>query len=271
MAMWAGVLAGKATRKAQEKNQREGKHVPYGVYEAFLKRPLDTVLALAGLSVLSPLIGVCALLVRLKLGRPVLFTQKRPGLEGKLFLLYKFRTMTDGRREDGSMCSDEERLTPFGKVLRAASLDELPELWNIFRGDMSFVGPRPLLPDYLSLYSRRQSRRHEVKPGLTGLAQVNGRNGLSWEERLETDVCYTKKVTFLGDLRILIKTLIVVLKKEGISSGTSATMEPFTGSVGKVELARDVKGVPSCSEWKPDSGKGTEKAYSHGHIQEEMT
>ena len=171
--------------------------------------------------------------VRIKLGSPVLFAQERPGLGGKLFTLYKFRTMTDEKGSDGKFLSDDERLTDFGRLLRSTSLDELPELFNILRGEMSLVGPRPLLVEYLKRYSPRQSRRHEVRPGLTGYAQVMGRNSLSWEERLERDVDYVEHITFLGDLKILFGTVKIVLKREGISSKTSPTMEIFIGNQGK--------------------------------------
>lgn len=200
------------------------RHVPYGPYEAFFKRPLDVMLSAAALVVLSPVMAVTGLLVYLKLGKPVIFKQKRPGKDGKIFEIWKFRTM----REGGG--SDAERLTEFGRKLRATSLDELPELFNILKGDMSVVGPRPLLVEYLPRYSGRQRRRHDVRPGLTGLAQVNGRNGLTWEEKFEDDLKYVKKITFLGDVRIMVDTIKIVLKKEGISSETSETMEVFTGS-----------------------------------------
>lgn len=230
----AGAIGGAAVhrrvRRRQKKAERAGGHVPCGFYELYVKRPLDAVLAAVFLTGLSPILGICALAVGIKLGRPILFTQERPGLDGRGFILCKFRTMTEEQGKDGRPLPDGERLTAFGKMLRATSVDELPELWNILRGDMAFVGPRPLLMEYLPLYSERQASRHEVRPGLTGLAQVNGRNGLSWEERLEMDVQYAEKITFLGDLKIILRTAAVVLKKEGISSGSSATMEAFMGS-----------------------------------------
>lgn len=176
------------------------------------------------------MMGFTALLVRWKLGSPVLFTQLRPGLQGEIFKIYKFRTMTEEYGADGELLSDAERLTDFGKMLRSTSLDELPELINILRGDMSIVGPRPLLVEYLEKYSDTQKHRHDVRPGLTGLAQVSGRNGLSWEEKFEDDLKYVRKITFLGDLKIICKTVIAVFKKEGISSDTSATMEEFMGN-----------------------------------------
>ena len=206
------------------------------MYRHFFKRLLDIALSALALLVLSPLLAALALLVRAKLGAPVLFAQERPGLHEKLFRLYKFRSMTDARDESGALLPDAERLLPFGRRLRETSLDELPELWNILRGDMSLVGPRPLLPKYLPLYSPEQRRRHDVRPGLTGLAQVNGRNAITWEEKFAYDVAYAGNVTFLGDLRILVRTAAVVLRRSGISSETSVTMEEFKGSseTGKV-------------------------------------
>lgn len=205
------------------------KHRPNGPYEAYLKRPLDFALALMALVFLWPVYLILAAAVRIKLGSPVIFTQERPGKGGKIFQLYKFRTMTDERDEKGELLPDEMRLTGFGKKLRSTSLDELPELFNILKGDMSLVGPRPLLAEYLPLYNERQARRHEVRPGLTGLAQVHGRNAVSWEEKFEWDVKYVEKISFLGDVKILLKTVGAVFKREGISSETAATMEKFGG------------------------------------------
>lgn len=201
-----------------------------GLYEKFIKRPQDFVCALAAIIVLSPVMLVTAILVRTKLGSPVIFKQERPGLNGKIFTLYKFRTMTDKKDENGNLLPDEIRLTNFGKKLRSTSLDELPELFNILNGDMAVVGPRPLLVRYLPRYNAHQARRHEVRPGFTGLAQVNGRNAISWEEKFNWDVKYVDHITFLGDWTIILKTVITVLKREGISSETSATMEEFMGS-----------------------------------------
>lgn len=201
-----------------------------GFYERYIKRPQDFLCALFAIIVLSPIIAVTALLVRLKLGSPVIFKQDRPGKDGKVFKLYKFRTMTDARDANGNLLPDEARLTSFGKKLRSTSLDELPELINILKGDMSVVGPRPLVVAYLSRYNSHQARRHEVRPGFTGLAQVNGRNGISWEEKFNWDVKYVDHVTFLGDWAIILQTVKVVFAKEGISSATSSTMEEFMGN-----------------------------------------
>ena len=200
-----------------------------GFYEKFIKRPQDFLLALMALIVLSPVMLVVAVLVRIKLGSPVIFKQDRPGLNEKIFKLYKFRTMTDKRDAEGNLLPDELRLTGFGKKLRSTSLDELPELINIIKGDMSIVGPRPLLVRYLPRYNERQKRRHEVRPGFTGYAQVNGRNAITWEDRFEKDVYYVDNITFLGDWKIIFKTIGTVVRRDGISSETSATMEEFFG------------------------------------------
>lgn len=200
------------------------------MYRNGIKRILDFILSLIAIIVLSPVMLVVAVLVRIKLGSPVLFKQQRPGKDEKIFRMYKFRTMTDEKDAEGRLLPDEKRLTRFGKMLRSTSLDELPELFNILKGDMSIVGPRPLLVAYLPLYNERQKHRHDVRPGFTGLAQVNGRNSISWEEKFEWDVRYVEHVTFLEDCRIILKTVKVVLAREGISSDTSATMEAFTGT-----------------------------------------
>lgn len=201
-----------------------------GFYEKYIKRPQDFLCALLAAVVLSPVMLTTAILVRIKLGSPVIFKQERPGLNGKIFTLYKFRTMTDKKDEDGNLFPDEIRLTNFGKKLRATSLDELPELFNILNGDMAVVGPRPLLVRYLPRYNAHQARRHEVRPGFTGLAQVNGRNAISWEDKFNWDVKYVDNISFVGDWKIVFKTIFTVLKREGISSETSATMEEFMGS-----------------------------------------
>jgi lipopolysaccharide/colanic/teichoic acid biosynthesis glycosyltransferase len=195
-----------------------------------LKRSFDFVVALTGLVALAPLLLAVAALVRWRLGSPVLFTQLRPGLGGRPFRLIKFRTMVESSRADGSEKADSERLTPFGRFLRSTSLDELPELYNVLVGDMSLVGPRPLLMEYLPLYNAQQRRRHEVRPGITGWAQVNGRNAISWERKFELDVWYVDNATFWLDLKILWMTFRSVLRREGISSAGSATAERFTGS-----------------------------------------
>lgn len=200
-----------------------------GFYEACIKRPLDFVCALGGIIVLSPVLLITAGLVKLKLGSPVIFKQERPGLNEKIFTLYKFRTMTDEKDENGNLLPDEIRLTKFGKWLRSTSLDELPELFNILKGDMAVVGPRPLLVKYLDRYDEKQRHRHDVRPGITGYAQVNGRNTVDWEKRFEMDVWYTQHISFQRDVRIISKTVQTVLKREGISSGTSETMEEFIG------------------------------------------
>ena len=206
------------------------KHRVNGFYEACVKRPMDFLLSLFALILLSPVLLIVAVLVRTKLGSPVIFRQERPGKDGKIFNLYKFRTMTDQKDAEGNLLPDEERLTSFGKMLRSTSLDELPELINILKGDMSIVGPRPLLVKYLPRYNEHQARRHEVRPGFTGLAQVNGRNAITWEEKFDWDVKYVDHVTFFGDMKIILDTVKTVLKKEGISSETSATMEEFMGT-----------------------------------------
>lgn len=201
-----------------------------GFYEKYIKRPLDCLLSGVALIVLSPIMLVTAMLVRIKLGSPVLFTQDRPGLDGKTFKLYKFRTMTDDQDENGNLLPDEDRLSPFGQKLRSTSLDELPELVNIWKGDMSVVGPRPLLVRYLARYNEHQARRHEVRPGFTGLAQVHGRNAISWDEKFNWDVKYVDHITFLGDWKIIFKTAATVLKREGISAANDATMPEFMGN-----------------------------------------
>ena len=203
------------------------------MYRHFFKRFFDFVLSLIAIIILSPVYIIVAILVRVKLGSPVIFTQERPGKDEKIFKMYKFRSMTDERDEDGNLLPDEVRLTSFGKKLRSTSLDELPELFNILKGDMSIVGPRPLLVKYLPLYNDLQKHRHDVRPGLTGWAQVNGRNAISWEDKFRLDVEYTEKCSFLLDLKILFMTVSSVLKKEGISSDTSVTMNEFTGTKGE--------------------------------------
>jgi lipopolysaccharide/colanic/teichoic acid biosynthesis glycosyltransferase len=191
---------------------------------------MDFILSLIAIIVLSPVMLVVAALVRVKLGSPVIFKQSRPGLNEKIFMMYKFRTMTDERDRNGELLSDSIRLTRFGKFLRSTSLDELPELFNILKGDMSLVGPRPLLVQYLLLYNEHQKRRHEVRPGLSGLAQVNGRNTICWEDRFNFDVKYVDDISFSNDWKIVFLTIKKVFVREGINSETAATMEPFKGT-----------------------------------------
>lgn len=200
------------------------------MYKNYIKRFLDFTLSLLALILLSPVMLIIAILVRIKLGTPVIFKQQRPGKNEKIFTLYKFRTMTDKKDENGNLLPDSERLTKFGKLLRSTSLDELPELVNIIKGDMAIVGPRPLLVGYLPLYNEEQKHRHNVRPGLTGLAQVNGRNSISWEEKFKDDLKYVNKITFIGDTKIILKTVGKVFKREGISQENSATMEKFQGN-----------------------------------------
>ena len=200
------------------------------MYHKYIKRFFDIILSLCCIIVSSPILLVTALLVRSKLGSPVIFKQERPGYHNEIFTLYKFRSMTDAVDENGDLLPDKERLPRFGQMLRSTSLDELPEFFNILFGHMSFVGPRPLLKQYIDFYSARQKRRADVRPGLTGLAQVNGRNAISWEEKFDLDVYYTKNLTLFMDIKIIIKTVKVVLFREGISSETSVTMEEFRGS-----------------------------------------
>lgn len=200
------------------------------MYRHFFKRLLDFTLSLIAIIVLSPIYIIVAVLVRTKLGSPVIFCQERPGKDEKIFKMYKFRSMTSETDEEGNLLPDEVRLTSFGKKLRSTSLDELPELFNILKGDMSIVGPRPLLVKYLPRYNKFQKHRHDVRPGLTGWAQVNGRNTISWEDKFKYDVEYTEKYSFMMDVKILFMTVASVFKKEGISSETSVTMEEFMGS-----------------------------------------
>ena len=200
------------------------------MYRRFGKRVFDVTASVLGLVILSPLLIVLAVLIRVKLGSPVIFKQTRPGLHGKLFTMYKFRSMTDERDNNGELLPDEQRLTPFGKALRATSLDELLELWNILKADMSFVGPRPLLVQYLSLYNDEQKRRHDVRPGLTGYAQVNGRNAISWEDKFRYDCWYVDNISFGLDIKIILLTVRKVLAGTGITSKESSTAEFFMGN-----------------------------------------
>jgi len=199
------------------------------MYKNFIKPIFDKLLALILIIIFSPIMIITAILIYLKMGRPIIFTQDRPGYKGKIFKIYKFRTMTDEKDENGNLLPDEKRLKGVGKVIRSLSLDELPQLFNVLKGDMSFVGPRPLLVEYLELYNEEQKKRHDVLPGITGWAQVNGRNAISWEQKFKYDVEYVEKQSFLFDLKILFLTALKVIKKEGISQQGNATMEKFNG------------------------------------------
>lgn len=204
-------------------------HKPYGIYEKVIKRPFDLLCGIMTLLVFWPVYVIVALLVRIKLGSPVIFTQDRPGKDEKIFKLYKFRTMTGECDENGELLPDEIRLTKFGKLLRATSLDELPEVFNIIKGDMSVIGPRPLLVKYLPYYTEEQHHRHDVRPGLSGYAQIHGRNAISWDEKFEMDLKYVNHITFIGDMKIIFGTVFkAFVKQEGITSAASATMEDFT-------------------------------------------
>lgn len=194
-------------------------HKAYGPYEKFFKRPLDIIFSLLALIILSPILLIIAILVRIKLGSPIIFKQERPGKDEKIFKLYKFRTMTDAKDKKGKLLPDEKRLTKFGKLLRSTSLDELPELFNILKGDMSFIGPRPLLVEYIPYYTKSEKHRHDVRPGLTGLAQVNGRNTLSWEDKFKLDLKYVNKTTLATDISILWKTFLKVIKRSDVQMG----------------------------------------------------
>ena len=200
------------------------------IYRKFLKRPMDFCLSLIAIIVFSPVFIVLAFLVRKKLGSPVFFKQQRPGLNEKIFVMYKFRTMTNQRDDKGTLLPDDKRLTKFGNFLRSTSLDELPELFNVVRGDMSVIGPRPLLIKYLPRYNDQQRRRHEVRPGLSGLAQVNGRNAISWEEKFDLDIKYVNNISFIGDIKIILKTFSKVFKREGINNQKDEIMEEFRGT-----------------------------------------
>ena len=206
------------------------------MYRKYFKRILGFTLSLIALVVLSPLMLILYILVRIKLGKPAIFKQKRPGKDEKIFTLYKFRTMTDEEDENGNLLPDSERLTKFGRMLRSTSLDELPELINIIKGDMAIVGPRPLLVEYLELYNKEQRHRHDVRPGLTGLAQISGRNTISWEEKFEEDLKYIKNISLYNDTKIILKTIEKVFKREGISQKGNDTMEYFTGTKEKQKI-----------------------------------
>ena len=228
----AGLIDIARQKREQRQAKAEGQavHIPYGPYEKYWKRPLDFALSGTALVILSPILLAITALVRVNLGSPVVFSQLRPGRSEKPFHMMKFRSLTNQKDTDGNLLPDEKRLTSFGKRLRSTSLDELLELVCIVKGDMSIVGPRPLLVKYLPLYNERQKHRHDVRPGLTGLAQVSGRNGISWEEKFEYDCAYVDRITFIGDVKIILKTVLAVLRREGISSETSVTMEAFRGT-----------------------------------------
>lgn len=219
--MIAEVLDVIRLRKEEKQAKKSGVsvHKPYGIYERYFKRAFDFFFSSLALIGLSPILLVTTALVRVKLGSPVLFIQKRPGKNEKIFSIYKFRTMTDKRDKEGNLLPDEERLTGFGKMLRSTSLDELPELVNILKGDMSIVGPRPLLVEYLPYYTETERHRHDVRPGLTGFAQVNGRNSISWEKRFEWDLKYLKRITFLSDMKIVFLTIRKVIRRSDILVG----------------------------------------------------
>lgn len=221
-----GFIVSKLEKK---KGWVEG-HKPYGIYERHVKRPLDFAVAVFTLLLFWPIFLAIAIAVRINMGSPIVFSQKRPGLGGKIFTIKKFRTMTDARDSEGNLLPDEKRLTRFGKLLRSSSGDEGLELVSIARGDLSFVGPRPLLVEYLPRYSEEQMHRHDVRPGLTGYAQVSGRNSISWEEKFKGDLWYVDHISFLTDLKIFLKTFSVVFKRTGINSDTNVTMEPFAGN-----------------------------------------
>ena len=200
------------------------------MYKKYIKRVLDFLISLMSIIILCPVLFIIAILVRIKLGSPVIFKQQRPGKNEKIFTLYKFRTMTEKKDKDGNLLPDKERLTKFSKALRSTSLDELPELINILKGDMSIIGPRPLLVEYLNLYNEEQKHRHDVRPGLTGLAQVSGRNSITWEEKFREDIKYVENISFITDIKIILKTVIKVFKREGISGENTSTMQKFKGN-----------------------------------------
>lgn len=214
-------------------NKKNNYRTSYGIYGKYIKRVLDFILSLLALIILSPFILIFTIIGAIKMKGNPFFVQKRPGKDGKIFSLIKFRTMTNKKDRDGNLLPDEKRLTSYGKFLRSTSIDEVLEIINILKGDMSIIGPRPLLVKYLPLYNEYQKHRHDVRPGLTGYAQVHGRNAVSWEEKFDMDVKYVQHITFMGDLKILLETVVKVLKRDGISSETSVTMEEFRGTAEK--------------------------------------
>lgn len=201
-----------------------------GLYGKYFKRPIDVMLSLIGLIILSPILLIVGMLIRIKLGSPIIFKQKRPGLNEEIFIMYKFRTMTDEKDKDGKLLSNNIRLTKFGRILRSMSIDELPELINVLKGDMSLIGPRPLLVEYLPRYNKHQARRHEVRPGITGLAQVNGRNAISWEDKFNYDVDYVENYNLIMDIKILMQTVFKVVKRENVNQSEKNTMIEFMGN-----------------------------------------
>lgn len=225
------------TREEEEAGEMGNGHVPYGPYERWLKRPLDVALALMVLALFWWLYLLVAVLVRVKLGKPVLHRAKRPGKDGEIFTLYKFRSMSDARDAKGELLPDVERLTKFGRILRAASLDELPEVMNILRGEMSFVGPRPLALSYLPYYTAEENRRHDVLPGITGNAQVHGRNSIEWSEKFQYDLAYVDHITFWGDVEILFRTVLKVFEREGIGQGEEAPQDFNKVRIAEMEMA----------------------------------
>lgn len=226
-----GITAAAGDWIDRKRNGEDKIHTFNGPYEKYMKRPLDAVLAAAALILLFPVIIIIGFLVRINLGTPVLFSQDRPGLNEKIFKLYKFRTMTDERGEDGKLLPDGIRLTKFGRILRSTSLDELPELFNIIKGDMAIIGPRPLLVKYLERYTEEQHKRHDVRPGLTGLAMSRVRNGAGWDKKFELDLEYVDNISFLLDLKIIMWTIAIVLKREGINECGQATNSEFMGTM----------------------------------------
>lgn len=210
--------------------QLEDYQIKQTFYRKYGKRMFDFIFSVSALALLSPFLLLIALLLRLYLGSPVIFKQKRPGLHEKIFTLYKFRTMTNQKDKQGNLLADAIRLTKFGKLLRSTSMDELPELWNVATGDMSFVGPRPLLIQYLPLYTKKQRMRHQLRPGLTGLAQISGRNGIDWEYKFKFDIEYIKQRSLFVDFCVILATIVKIIKREGISQDGEATMEFFKGA-----------------------------------------
>lgn len=232
-----GIMVYQGTKRKQQKAKEENRHVPYGPYEAFFKRLLDVVLSGMALILLTPILIVTSLFVKIKLGSPVIFTQERPGKinpktgKEKIFLLYKFRSMTDERDEKGNLKPDAIRLTDFGKKIRDMSIDELPELFNILKGDMSIIGPRPLLVRYLPYYSDRERHRHDIRPGLTGNAQAHGRNTISWERKLNLDIEYVNHVSFLLDMRIVVDTVKALFMKKDVKLNALEDFDEYRKSV----------------------------------------